>query len=218
MARLRTTLYLFGGLSALLYGTNNYLVTPMVAALTESRLSLASTASSNLSKLISKLEPLVSELPPQKPHPDTLKPSSTPYMDEDSDEDPTELFHRDVGVQTSTPSTPRSPSPSRGHGDAVSVQETRLKSLSSRISSLVEDSTSEGQESSDLTTTVAVLREYLDGLAYVAPTYGYGVGGYAGLSRDKEDDEIGRVKASIRGVKGVLLSTRSFPGVSRGVK
>jgi hypothetical protein len=64
-----------------------------------------------------------------------------------------------------------------------------------------------------------VLREYLDGLAYVAPTYGYGVGGYAGLSQNnKEEDEIGKVKASIRGVKGVLLSTRSFPGVARTVK
>jgi hypothetical protein len=217
MDRLRTTLYLFGGLSALLYGTNNYIITPMIASLTESRLSMASTASSNLSKLISKLKSVVSEIPPQKPHPDAQNPQSTQYQDEDSDEDPTELFHRDFGVQTSPPSSPRSHSPSRA--DPITEQETRLKSLSSRISSLLDDSTSEGQEASDLTTIVAVLREYLDGLAYVAPTYGYGVGGYAGLSQNnKEEDEIGKVKASIRGVKGVLLSTRSFPGVARTVK
>ena len=218
MSRLRTTLYLFGGFSALLYGTNNYLVTPMVAALTDSRLSLASTASSNLSKLISKLESVVSELPPQQ----GALVQATPYQDEEeSDEDPTELFHRDVGVQTSTPPTPRSTSPSRNSSGAgaVAEQETRLRTLSSRISSLVEDSRSEGQETSDLTTAVAVLSEYLSGLAYVTPTYGYGVGGYSGLNQNnKEDDEIGRVKASIRGVKGVLLSTRSFPAVARTVK
>lgn len=216
-SRLRTTLYLFGGLSALLYGTSNYLITPMLASLTESRLSLASTTSSNLSKLITKLESVVSEVPPRKPHHDALTHPDTYHDDEESDEDPTEMFHRDVGVQTSTPPTPRSPSPSSAN--PTTDQETRLKSLSSRISSLLEDSTSEGQETSDLTTTITMLREYLDGLAYVAPTFGYGVGGYGGQNQNnKEDDEIGRVKASIRGVKGVLLSARSFPGVSRTAK
>jgi hypothetical protein len=59
---------------------------------------------------------------------------------------------------------------------------------------------------------IGVLREYLDGLAYVTPTYGFGgVGSYAGTAGEK-DDEISRVKAGIRGVKGVLLSARSFPG------
>lgn len=44
---------------------------------------------------------------------------------------------------------------------------------------------------------------------------GYGaVGANAG---DVNDDEIARVKAEIRGVKGVLLSARNFPGgVGRG--
>lgn len=216
MSRLRTTLYLFGGLSALLYGTNNYLITPMVASLTESRLSLASTTSSNLSRLISKLETIVSELPPQKPRADAV---SHPYKDDDeesTDEDPTELFHHDVGVQTSTPSTPRSRSPTRS--DPITEQETRLKSISSRISTLVDDSTSEGYETSDLTTTVTMLREYLDGLAYVAPNYGFGPGGYMTGQDSKQDDEISRVKASIRGVKGVLLSTRNFPAVTKTAK
>lgn len=189
----------------------------MLAALTESRLSLASTTSSNLTTLISKLESVVSEIPPRKPHPDALAHLNSPHDDDESVEDPTEMFHRDVGVQTSPPASPRSSS--RARSDPSTEHESRLKSLSSRISSLVEDSASEGQGASDLTTTVAVLREYLDGLAYVTPTYGYGVGGYGGLGQSgKEDDEIGRVKASIRGVKGVLLSTRSFPGGSRGVK
>lgn len=137
--------------------------------------------------------------------------------DEESDEDPTEMFHRDIGVQTSLPVTPSlsrpaSPGPEWTH---LSDQTFRLTSLKTSITGLIEASTSEGHETNDLSTTVSILREYLDGLAYVAPSYGYGspYGGSLGGSSAKDpDDEIGRVKASIRGVKGVLLSARSFPG------
>ncbi len=48
----------------------------------------------------------------------------------------------------------------------------------------------------------------------------YVFGGVGGYGANKEaDDEISRVKAGIRGVKGVLLSARSFPGgVRTGVR
>lgn len=131
--------------------------------------------------------------------------------EESEDEDPTEMFHRDIGVQTSLPSTPRPSTPSLP--SALDEQSTRLTSLTSNLQSLIEAGTSEGQDEAYLSTTVGVLREYLDGLAYVVPSYGYGAGGYTGGGR--EDDEISRVKSSIRGVKGVLLSARSFPGVGR---
>jgi hypothetical protein len=217
-ARLRTTLYIFGALSALLYGTHNYLITPMISSLTESRLSLAETASSNLSKLITKLESVVSELPPQKSQSNAERKADGEHdVEEDSDEDPTEMFHRDVGIQTSNPPSPRALFPSPSPETRITEQEAQLKSLSGTISQLMDDSTSEGREASDLTTTVAVLRDYLEGLAYVMPTYGYGIGGYGGLAQGggKEDDEIGKVKVSIRAVKGVLLSARSFPGAVR---
>lgn len=43
---------------------------------------------------------------------------------------------------------------------------------------------------------------------------GYGAGPKIG---ETNDDEIAKVKAEIRGVKGVLLSARNFPGgVGRG--
>lgn len=179
----------------------------MITQLTTSRLSLASTASTNLATLISKLESLVSEIPP------TISKPVHAAEEESEDEDPTELFHRDIGVQTSLPSSripsrPTSPAPS-----VLNTQVSRLASLKSELSTLLSESTSEGQEGADLSTTVGVFREYLDGLAYVVPTYGYGgVGSYGGK---EPDDEIGRVKASIRGVKGVLLSARSFPGGAR---
>lgn len=95
-------------------------------------------------------------------------------------------------------------------------QTNRLSSLKTALQGLVEGSASEGSDVIELEGTIGILRDYLDGMAYVAPTYGYGgvsgynAGGY-GASKDA-DDEISKVKAGIRGVKGVLLSARSFPG------
>ena len=212
-SRLLTTLYLFGGLSALLYGTNAYLLEPMLASLTTSRLSLAESASANLDKLINKLESVVSEVPTKGSR------MEVEAEDEESDEDPTEMFHRDIGVQTSLPSTPHStPADSGPETTPLSDQTSRLQYLKTTISDLVEESTSEGNETNHLSITITILKEYLDGMAYVVPNYGYtsSYGGALGGSSSKEqDDEIGRVKASIRGVKGVLLSARSFP---RGVQ
>lgn len=194
----------------------------MLATLTESRLSLAETAQSNLSKLITKLEGMVSEIPP------TSQPKSQEdgYRDDESDEDPTDMFHRDIGVQTSLPTSPlesRPSSPSPTSTSILADQTSRLLSLKDSLRGLVEDSTSEGSDVIELEGTIAILREYLDGMAYVAPTYGtYGhtssASGYNGWgsSRTPEaDDEIAKVKAGIRGVKGVLLSARSFPGGGR---
>ncbi|KAL3421910.1 peroxin 14/17 [Phlyctema vagabunda] len=202
--RLLTTLYLFGGLSALLYGTNEHLVQPMIASLTTSRISLAETAKDNLQKLVEKLEQVVSDIP---------SPSSESVAAEESDEDPTEMFHRDIGVQTSfspTPTRPRSPEPT-----SLDTQVTMLQRLNTGCSTLLDESKSEEQENSDLTATVRILKEYLEELAYPALTYGYGA--YNSGSGDN-DDEIGRVKQQIRGVKGVLLSSRSFPGGARSVR
>ncbi len=213
-SRLLTTLYLFSGLSALLYGTDTLLVTPMVKSLTKSRLDLAATAKANLQKLITQLEGLVSEIP----NPDVVQTKAE--EEDDSDEDPTEMFHRDIGIQTSLPSSPHPSRPSSPAATPASIlieQSTHLQTLKSFLSSLVEESTSEGQQTADLENTITVFREELESMAYVNPSYVFGgVGGY-GASKEA-DDEISRVKAGIRGVKGVLLSARSFPGGVRGVR
>ncbi|CAG8971728.1 hypothetical protein HYALB_00007208 [Hymenoscyphus albidus] len=204
--RLLTTLYLFSSLSLLLYGTSEFLVAPMVANLTASRISLASTASANLSKMIQKLEGMVSEIPEECSN-DKTEQGNTAAEDSEA-EDPSELFHRDIGVQTSPPqSRAASPSPL----SPLKSQSTRLASLTKSMQGLISDGNSEGEGAKELETTIGILREYLDGIAYVPPVYGYNNGFGMGVT-PKEDDEIARVKAGIRGVKGVLLSARSFPG------
>jgi hypothetical protein len=208
-SRLLTTLYVFGGISALLYGTSTYLVTPMVASLTESRHTLAETAQTNLDKLTARLSELVSQVPDasQEPYKDDVE-------DSDSDSDPTELFHRDIGVQTSLPTTPTTSRPSTPDPESISnTQTTRLTRLSTSIKDLSETSTSEGGEVQELSSTIGVLRDYLDDLAYAPSAYKYGTNnGFGTRSATDVDDEIGKVKQQIRGLKGVLLSARSFPG------
>lgn len=56
------------------------------------------------------------------------------------------------------------------------------------------------------------LRSYLDGLVYPGLGLGWGSGLGSGVIV-KGDDAVGRVKADVRGVKGVLLNARNFPGV-----
>ena len=187
----------------------------MVASLTASRLSLASTARANVLKLISKLESVVSQIPSPIGHTHAGSSSGRVTDVESEDEDPTELFHRDIGVQTSLPSTPvsRSSSPTGRPHNTVAEQASRLSSLKSSIEGVIEDSTSEGYDHQELEATIGILREYCDGLSYVTPTSNYGTYGYS-ARKEETDDEIARVKASIRGVKGVLLSAKSFPRAS----
>ncbi|TGO28139.1 hypothetical protein BPAE_0031g00040 [Botrytis paeoniae] len=222
--RLLTTLYLFGSLSFLLHGTNTFLIRPMINTLTESRLSLSSATLNNLQKLIHKLENSVSEIPPTYHHHKPLQPE---YLDSDAGSvtsDPTELFHRDIGVQTSLPSsplqTPSSPS-LISHANtattATTIQTSRLTTLQGTLSSLLEDSTYESSTSEELETKMSMLKEYLQGLVFSTPTFSYGSGGFGNggdrNGNNKEgEDEIAKVKKEIRGVKGVLLSARSFPG------
>ncbi|ESZ97127.1 hypothetical protein SBOR_2485 [Sclerotinia borealis F-4128] len=227
--RLLTTLYLFGSLSFLLHGTNTFLIRPMLDTLTESRLSLSSATLNNLQKLIHKLENSVSEIPPTTHH---HKPLQSEYLDSDSSSstgDPTELFHRDIGVQTSPPSSPmQTPSSlsSISHGNTATnttlIQTSRLTTLQSTLASLLEDSSYESSTTEELETKMSILKEYLQGLVFSTPTFGYGSGGYgnsgdrSGNGNDKGgEDEIAKVKREIRGVKGVLLSARSFPGGAR---
>ncbi|KAK4122585.1 hypothetical protein N657DRAFT_681588 [Parathielavia appendiculata] len=217
------TLYAFAGLSTLVYGTSRYVVKPMVNTLTEARVSLHDTAKQDLAKLVSKLETTVSELPPPKPK--DLRNLSADVERDESDavssyDDPTELFHRDIGVQTSLPSSPSSPSSPQSQQqqqqkeNPTTHQTTRLASLVSSLRSLHEGLVDQAESLGDVQTVADLLRQDLDKLSAASAATDF-VGGfslYGAAGKNEPDDEIKRAKENIRRVKGVLLSTRSFPG------
>ncbi len=192
----------------------------MVNTLTDARISLHDTANQDLTKLVSKLESTVSELPPPKPS--KSLPADAPTKDDDaasSYDDPTELFHRDIGVQTSLPSSPtlRSARQQQPPGQLPppnpTVRQTQhLVRLTAAVKSLNEGLVDHTESLGDVQTVMDMLKQDLDKLSAAAATdFVGGFSLYGAASKNEPDDEIKRAKENIRRVKGVLLSTRSFP-------
>ncbi|KAJ5173368.1 peroxin [Penicillium capsulatum] len=226
------TLYGAAGLSTSIYGASEYLVKPMLANLTAARHDLATTAQENLQKLNEKLEQNVSVIPAHL----NARKSDANESTEDNDSvtsDPTELFHRDIGTQTTPNVTPPSLSSSKDtHDSAISVPVTAVNNHMSRIESIQAQLKEAGDAEKDssslddsLRRRLTDLHHYLDGMIYAAPSYtaagsAYGLynagttagsdGSATGL-RKAENEAIASFKAEIRGVKGALLSARNFP-------
>jgi hypothetical protein len=239
MSRILYTIYGAAGLGASIYGASEYLVKPMLANLTSARLDLANTAKVNLQKLNEKLEQNVSIVPAHL----TARKKGTEDGAEDSSDsdsiisDPTELFHRDIGTQTtpdvsttSRSSSSKDPAETAADAPSIAVNKhlTRLESIQSSLKEVSEFEKDSITLDDSMRTRLTDLHHYLDGLLYAAPTYtataGYG-GLYSGTTttsdssssgvRKSEEDAIAAFKAEIRGVKGALLSARNFPA-SRG--
>jgi hypothetical protein len=216
------TLYAFGGLSALVYGTSRYVVQPMVDSLTEARIQLHDTTNDNLAKLIQKLESTVSEIPVT-----ASKPVAHADVGEGDDassyDDPTELFHRDIGVQTSLPPSPRfgmTPTSPQDELAASEMQARRLTELVRRVKKVADGFVSQGENYESIKTNMDLFRDELDQLMFPQTTDfigGYSLYGGSGSRNSNEpDDEMKKAKENIRRVKGLLLSTRNFP-TSRAV-
>ncbi|OJJ01581.1 hypothetical protein ASPVEDRAFT_41177 [Aspergillus versicolor CBS 583.65] len=232
------TLYGAAGLGATIYGASEYIVKPMLATLTDARLDLAGTTEDNLKKLNEKLEQNVSQLPPSLLASKSTAPSISDTEDdvESITSDPTELFHRDIGTQTSQDLTqpPSATADASSATDPESVDPTatitshqkRLESIGSHLRE-VEDAQSQSSTLHDTTRSrISDLQRYLDGLLYSKNSYpytattGYGAFSTPGLDsgsaaatgvRKAEEDAISNFRADIRGVKGALLSARNFP-------
>lgn len=189
----------------------------MVDTLTSARIELHEQAKDDLNRLVEQLESVVSEIPLIARKGEELDghgykdPSET-----DSEyDDPTELFHRDIGVQTSPPLSPtlppnhpsNIPSPDSNSSNPSETQAARLTRLTASIREL--DRGFEGQKDDyeDIRAVLAVFKDELDEMSYPAHDF---VGGGFGYNREP-DDEIRKMKEGIRRVKGVLLSARSFP-------
>ena len=197
--RLLTTLYLASGAAATVYGTNKYLIEPMVASLSSARHSLFETTSSNLSALNKKLEEAASKFPES-----SLNSGASDVGSEESD--PARFFTRSAATQTSPDlsgsSSLASSDPLVPGSSPIQLQEAALSDIHDRL----DDLRAEDPEAADpLKDKLDDLRTYLEGLAY-----------NRNQTRDMwNQDPITKVKAEITSMKGLLLSARNFPsGVS----
>ncbi|KIL88904.1 hypothetical protein FAVG1_08155 [Fusarium avenaceum] len=207
--RLFNALYAVTGLSTLVYGTSRYVIRPMVDSQAEARTDFHDLTSRKLDALVAKLEKTVSEVPPQKP---------VATVEDDSEaEDPTEMFHRDMGTQTTFPiSSVTAMTGSKDNDSPAKHNASQLASLNKTLSGLKDAYRSQSEGMDKIKTAVDVLRDDLDTMTYTAyPDHSTGYDLYGRSRKPEPDDEIRKVRDNIRRVKGVLLSTRNFPASAR---
>ncbi|KAF1949193.1 DUF726-domain-containing protein [Byssothecium circinans] len=210
--RLLNTAYITGGLVATIYGLSKYIIAPMTHNLTESRHDFSTHTQEKLDELNKRLKESASVDPATK-----AKSTISDVADDisETDSDPTELFHRDYGTQTS-PSLSRSPSlASNGEEEAVvKSHENRLKIITSHLREIETTKSTNTTSSDSLKTKLSDLTTYLSEMSYQNQYYS-GMGGFYGgsyglpKSKDGKDDHIEVLKNDIRAVKGKLPFGRS---------
>ena len=221
-ARLLNTTYFVGGLAALIYGASKYLVTPMSDSLTEARHELAAHSQSKIDEMNEKLESLVSKVPAFT----SQNRGEGVDGEEDAESvtsDPTELYHRDMGTQTSPPLTRSSSSSSDADGTKApkktptEYQSAALGILQSHLQDMLSASERVEQANKTRKESADKLRHYLDEVSYGTMTSLNIWGQTAEANKKREaqsEDAVEELKKEIRGVKGVLLSAKRFPGVT----
>jgi hypothetical protein len=196
----------------------------MEAALTQSRHELLTHTSEQLGDLNSRMTNMVSAVPQSNSL--LLKSGKEHgYADNDSDttsdSDPTELFHRDFGTQTSPVLSRRASSSEDSStdtpSDVTTSHESRLKIMASHLKDLETSGKSNLDTEDDIAKQLSALTSYLNEMSFSSPYYRYGANyswstpSAGSTSGSAKDDEIEKLKTEIRSVKGVLLSTRNFP-------
>lgn len=237
---LLNSLGVIAGISTFVYGATKYIVSPMVDSLTESRVEFHENANKNLAQLVDKLEHTVSEIPVTY-HTSSTKNKllttggggggETDSKDDDASsyDDPTELFHRDVGVQTSPQESPSQQYPWTNHyngsststppktssTDTIQHQADRLGRMSVAVRTLASEMIAQAEDFAETKNALDKFSGDLHALTYPPESFGMGSNYMYGTTRSEPDDEIKKAKMNIRSVKGVLLSTRSFPATTR---
>jgi hypothetical protein len=209
-----TTAYATGGLMATIYGLSKYIIAPMRQDLTESRHEFAAHTQEQLVEFNKRLGEAVSVDPATQ-----AKVKGADVADDvsEADSDPTELYHRDYGTQT-TPQLSRRPSTSNATDTEpmVTAHERRLQIIKSHLQELETTRSSNTSSADALQTKVSDLTTYLSEMSYQSQNYSsmngfYGANyGMAG-AKDGKNDQIDVLKNDIRAVKGVFLSARNFP-------
>ncbi|KAM0473370.1 hypothetical protein ACHAPX_008116 [Trichoderma viride] len=204
---LLNTLYAFGGLSTLLYGASKFAVEPMVEKQTSARIDLHETTSKKLDSILTQLESTVSVVPSYN----KSGANATPSEAEDVD-DPSEMFHRDIGTQTSSPLT----SSSKSKEEAQSkLQADRLSKLAKSLTGLTNDYKKQSTDSENVKAFLDTFRDELDTMTYGNQAEMFGAYDITKKKKKNDEDEIRKVRDNIRRIKGVLLSARTFPTSAR---
>jgi len=206
-----------GTIWALLYGTAGLVVRPMVDNLNEARSDYYAHVNEKLGEVVRKLEGSVSEVPYKdgKP-PKSQHQGQEALWDNDSvTSDPTELFHRDVGTQTSPPPSLSGVAANSKPEKPVDTQARKLAAISASLRELTLMHTQSAERMADSRSSVGELRDQIDKLAYPSIVQDFSTYGGLGYGRSAEpDDEFKKTKDAIRSVKGIFLSARSFPAVT----
>lgn len=198
---------------ATLYGLSKYIIAPMAHNLAEARHDFAAHTQEQLVELNKKLGGAVSVDPASK-----VKKTMSEIGDDvsEADSDPTELYHRDYGTQT-TPNLSRRPSLAETDAHpTVTAHEKRLKIITSHLNEVVANRTNNRVSRDSLQTKVSELTSYLQDMSYQNQYYSSMNGLYGGSyglpsGKDGKSDQIDILKQDIRAVKGVFLSARNFP-------
>lgn len=198
---------------ATLYGLSKYVFAPMIQNLTESRHDFAAHTQEKLNELNERLGDVISVDPATRVN------KATDAADDvsEADSDPTELYHRDYGTQT-TPELSRRPSVSNPSDPepVVTGHEKRLNIIKSHLHELEATRSNDFASADSLKTKVSDLSSYLTEMSYQSQYYSnmgsfYGANYGASGAKDTKNDQIEVLKSDIRAVKGVFLSARNFP-------
>lgn len=218
ISQLVNATYTLAGASALTWAASRYVIQPMLETLTEARHELADKTLEDLEKLNEKLETMVSHVPYVATS--AVKRQQEQEDDVESvDSDPTELFHRDVAVQT-TPGLSRSSSAlsmMNQPANATSKQTESLTDMSFRLRALLHSMNDANETSSHLQKTAGDLQQYLDTL----DSSSYSLSNPYLTSTDNKNStsnrqtEAQKFKQEIRSLKGAFLSSRNFPTAPR---
>ncbi|KAK4890014.1 hypothetical protein LTR27_011233 [Elasticomyces elasticus] len=240
-ARVLTAAYAASGIAALCYGASKFLLTPMSDNLTSARQEFAAHNQEKLVEFNERLAKIVSTIPSPSVVVSTTteKEGDEGHEEESEAEDPTELYHRDTGTQTEgLPSpVPQAADPflpganlavtNAPKKSSCEYQAGGLDLLHTHLTSLATSTTSHTSSLTSAKSEIDQLRHVLDSLQYGGDR-GYSffdaeVGEWTGKAGDQRVDGVGEkwakvegLKKEIRGVKGVLLSARRFPGVGVG--
>ncbi|KAI5923797.1 hypothetical protein F4810DRAFT_667483 [Camillea tinctor] len=199
-----------GSIWAIMYGTARFVVSPMVEHLNDSRSDYYAHVNEKLGQLVEKLEGAVSEVPYKNKL--LVKVRTEEDIDRDDEStfsDPIELFHRDIGTQTSPPPSTIASLSSDANKKPVDAQADRLARLRLSLRELNLIYTRRAENTANLGASLREVREEVDKLTEPPEPDFKTVYGYPRSA--EPNDEVKKTKDAIRSVKGMFLSSRSFP-------